>query len=221
MLRTSGLSVFALSLALGLVSLSVSAPQAQAIEVTPVLVGTFPHFKYSIDPGDAGFNSKLSPGFGVLVNIPLTVISLQTGLLYVTKSFGIDDQSGFKDFYLKFKSLQVPVLARISPFPMLTVGLGGYYALGVGKITAGAAFNDPQLPPNSRFDESGSYADTQFKRSDFGLEAAVGLKVPVDLGISIVGDARYLFGLLNRHTGTSGSMKTRDLEFLAGVSFDI
>lgn len=167
----------------------------------------------SIEQGNTSvsIDGKSAMSYGVLISQSMpALVSFEVGALYVTRKFGVD--VGGTSVSMTMKGVQIPVMARFKVLPMVTLGAGGFYNLGLGKVT----------------EESGStsqdrdYSDEKIKKSDYGLVGGIQLKVPVLPSLDVVGDARYLLGLANvNDESNGGSIKYHDFQVLGGVAFSL
>lgn len=196
-----------LSLVLPLALLGSQLAQAE-LSLSAVGILNFSNSAVSPAPPSTSKSMGTTVGFGVLGAMPIFPgFSAEIGALYVPRKVGTNI-AGVNVSTLTSNSLEVPLLVRCTLLPIVSFGLGVYYAHTLGDGTTSR--------PN--------VADTPFKyelsnvsTSDFGLEASVAASYPILPMLSIVGDVRYLLGLTNQTSGTT-TTQYRDLQFLAGVS---
>jgi hypothetical protein len=152
-------------------------------------------------------------GFGLLASTDLVMpFSIQAGVLRVSrkntlKAAGLDNTTT-TNFY------EIPVVARISLLDMFSAGAGLYYGFASGDV------NVKNNPTNA--EANVTYEGASLKKSDLGLVASAAIKIPMMPKIGFLTDVRYLFGLSNlRDASDTRTVKTRDLEVLAGVSINL
>ena len=148
---------------------------------------------------------------GLGVDIGLGPIGVLVDVLYAHRSvgFGSGAIALVTGSDLSYNSLLVPVQARFSIIPMLSLTGGGFYSmvLGDGTLTSAAGT-----------DTTFVFADSA--KSDFGLVG--GLSISLPLGVTTLTlEARYLYGLKNTEDAPTGdeSSKSRAIDVLAGVTF--
>jgi hypothetical protein len=111
-------------------------------------------------------------------------------------------------------AIQVPVLLRFYLHPMFSIGVGGYWAHGIGTVKTEDSGGDVT--------STGSYASQSLKTNDDGLVASVAVRFPITQTMRLLVDARYNYGLSNVYTdplGTGGTSKNRDIQALVGLQF--
>jgi hypothetical protein len=148
---------------------------------------------------------------GLGVDIGLGPIGVLVDVLYAHRSvgFGSGAIAALNGSDLSFNSLLVPVQARFSIIPMLSLTGGLYYSMIMG---------DGTLTSSSGTETTLTFADSAKK--DFGLVGGVGVSLP--LGVTTLTlEARYLYGLKNTADAPTGdeSSKYRAIDVLAGVTF--
>ena len=155
-------------------------------------------------------SSSSSSAFGLSVSTGLIpLITLEADLLYVTRSASFTNGalSPNSTSNLSFHALEIPVMARISIIPIFfNVGGGLYYAMALGSVNKAGSDID--------------YSAAGINKTEVGALLAAELKIPALTFFNIVGDARYQFGFTDlSKTPASVSLKTRELQFFAGVEF--
>lgn len=143
-----------------------------------------------------GSSSAGEPGFGggLGLEIPLGAMTgLELGGVLLNRRNQIDASW-----------VQIPVLYRLWLGEVLTLGVGGYYARGIGSATAGGV--------------SESFASAGYTVDDFGLMGAVGLNIPLP-SFSLMVEGRYGFGVYNVSAIQGTSATFNDFEILAGIRF--
>lgn len=150
------------------------------------------------------FSSKTKLGFGAFLRGDANLIAnLEAGVFYTPRSYTVGPNSS-----INLPTLEIPLLLRITAIPLLSFAVGGYYAYKIGDATAeGTAI--PLL-----------YTPLNFNSHDFGLCAAAGFQFPLG-PIALMAEARFLFGLADLDPDPIGTLKTRNLQLLAGVILKI
>src|SRR5690349_6226610 len=99
------------------------------------LVGNFALMNASVSPAPPNPNSaQLGIGGGIYGQFSLMPeLTLDLGLIYAGRKNGRTVAS--IDSSNSFKYLEIPVVARYWIIPMLNVGAGLYYAMGMGDIS--------------------------------------------------------------------------------------
>jgi len=184
----------------------LAAPAAHALDLAAVGVLNFHNFtadpEFSNPP-----DSKLGFGFGGLATFSFApMVGLQVGALYVPQKIEGSNT-------VTYNTLQIPVAIRVSPIDLISVGVGGYFAAAMGDKTV--------VDVDTGAESTATFADDNAEETDIGLLGSVAVKLPVAPLISIVADARYLFGLSEQSTDDTVSIKNRDIQFLVGVNFGL
>jgi len=141
--------------------------------------------------GGLAFESSIAPGLG-----------LEADVLYQTQkveALGVTQTR---------KGINVPVMLRFHLLPLVSLGVGGYFTNGIGDIDNNGT--------------SGSYDASGMKKTDAGAIGSLRIAIPAGLA-SVVLDGRYQYGLSNQIKNTAGnaSIKTRNIQVLAGLMFGI
>jgi hypothetical protein len=202
--------VVVLSLLLNASSL-ISISQASSITLVGVRAISSGGATSSGD-GSTFSNHSVVYGYGVLFGS--RIISrwkAQLGFLYVTRGFDQSIPSTGQSLEYSFSTLQIPLIFQYSLFPALALGLGGYFAPGVGSVGVG--------PPGQPATSAYSYGDGGFRQIDTGLVLSVELKIVMMPTLSVIGDIRYLYGLneIGQNPAVGGAF--RDLQCLVGLRF--
>jgi hypothetical protein len=105
--------------------------------------------------------------------------------------------------------LELPLFIRGWIFSRLGIGVGPYGAFGIGSYTVAGVSED--------------YPTYQKNRSEFGIAGSIQGRLPVAEEANLLLDVRYLYGLtdLNNDGNPGDSIKDRQLEILAGISFSL
>jgi hypothetical protein len=159
----------------------------------------------------AGVVSTVSGKGGFLGGLSYTaslvpMIGLEIDGLYVTRKADLV-LTGLVNQTQTFSQnvIEIPVLLRLHLMPLISVGVGPYFALGMGNVTVNGT--------------SESYSAAGVQTSDFGGVASVQLGLPLGL-VKLSLDARYVLGMKEQSTDTStNSEKNREIQILAGLKF--
>jgi hypothetical protein len=172
---TKVLSVFAILIAAGI--LNTAAARAD----WGVLGGAT-----IFNPSNITNNSNTGFAGGIFIRSGGTIgPSLEVDALYDGRSLG----------GTTLKTLQVPAFIRLYFLPLMNIGLGAYYAQGIGSDDSNAGL----------------------KSSDFGLDGSLQVRIPLTGMTHFIIDARYLYGLTD--IVKVGDSKTREVNILGGFSF--
>lgn len=188
---------------------------AQAFELG--VLGGLHYTHVAIDPTAAGvkYLSKGAPSFGVYIETSMTpLMGFELGAFYVPRKYQATLDSTNTDVTTTITQFQIPALIRFHLIPLLSFGVGGYYAHSLGDIhTEGKSFNIPVT-------QNASY-DSQFlSENEFGVLGSVRLEVPILPLMSVMADVRYLRELKNLNTSaTSTHIKFHGAQMLVGASF--
>jgi hypothetical protein len=160
--------------------------------------------------------SKPAIAYGAFAGLSmLPGFQVESGFMLTPRKYrATDSTSGVAD--TTSNQLIIPVLARFTALPLVSVGAGPYYAMGTGQVSTtvtpvGGSAGDPVL---TDYDSTGG-----IKKSGFGLMASARLEIPFLPTISLLADARYLLDLSNRSVDSADTLKFKDLQLLVGASF--
>jgi len=134
-------------------------------------------------------NSNTSLGGGVLLGIPLTTkVEIEPGVFYLNRSF----ISGTAKYSTQL--LQFPVLARVWPINIFSIGLGPYFSTDVGGYTTGY---------------------------DWGGMLAAGFDIPIQKSFGFILDGRFSQSLRADAIIADSTWRYRDAQVLAGLRFTL
>jgi hypothetical protein len=201
------------------------ASQASALEL--VILGgpalSNPSFSQASVPTDAITDSATASGvgftFGALIRLPLSPdFQFETGLTYLQRNYTISVIGGTDySFDETLKGIHIPVLIRAHLIDYLSVGLGGYLVHELGDVYD----TNVRVDGQGQADAANSYNQDQYNRNDLGLEGSIAYDLPLSNGYSATVDICYLLGLTDFGAGSSTSLKSRDVLFLAGLKLAI
>lgn len=149
-------------------------------------------------------NSKFEVGnyqIGLALDLGIMPIGINIDALYGQRKVGFGT-----DTSILFKEVKIPVVAYVDFFPLRFMG-GMYYAQALGKATVEVS--------NGSF--TSDYENLDLKKVDYGAVGGLGILIPAGLGKMIL-ETRYNHGLANI-SRTTGSVKTKSIDFLIGLMF--
>lgn len=151
-----------------------------------------------------GFDAGAFFSMGLVDDFSIEVDGLFEHKSYIVGAAPLGTNYTLNDFH-------IPVYLRYSLIPLLNVGLGPYWSMGLGNITSTTGISTTST--------SASYANDGLLQNDFGLSASLQLRIPFTPFTSFIVDGRYDLGLTNLATNPGQSYKTRQLSLLAGLGF--
>jgi hypothetical protein len=160
-------------------------------------------------PSATGAEAGIAPAAGGGALLRLGFIEL--GALYLPRGSRVTTGANF--LVTSYHSLVTPLLARVQLTDIASIGAGGYWAYvlagtaSVQGTVSGVAVNQS--------------APISISRHDAGLMASGQLRLPVGSYYSIVADFRYVYGMLDLDASSGQALMTRDIQLLAGFSFDL
>ncbi len=183
----------------------VFAQPAQAM-VNVSAVGSFNITTTHLDPSNPLLITSAGNGFGggALVSFGLMpAFELETGALYTpfVSHFG----AAPIEANLTQKYIVIPVVARFTLLPIISVGAGISYGVKSGDLTS----------DNSAFPFTGT------AKNNLSLTGSVALRLPLAPMFGFLVDARYNLGLTDQ-SGTAGTtQKFNQIQILAGLNFKL
>jgi len=215
------------------------AQSAFALRLSVVGAGTFSKLKN--DPETASSNgtdfktvsgdSSLGLGGGALFGMWLShSFELETGLLYISRIIGSKTTAVISgtDVTINYKTTtrgwQVPLLLRYHFGSYLSLGGGGYYTMGSGKVKS--EMTTEALGISTTTSQEETYEDADFKKKDMGVLASVALRIPLNPATAFLVDGRYLMGLNDvnadpNDTTPAVKQKYQDIQALVGLQFGL
>lgn len=166
-------------------------------------------------------NSGTSYGGGALLSFGLSRFMVETGALYVQRKAGATMTStlpaGTLTQTMTFTDLQIPLMLRMGLLPMLNVGVGVVYNIGMGNISLDQT--DPSGIAGGNFTgKSESYSQAQDASSDLAAAAGVQLNIPLGSRYGLLLDGNYQFGITNLDTSGNYPLKVNVIQVLAGLN---
>jgi|GEM_PF-2900414 len=151
------------------------------------------------------FSSNTAFGVGGLLGFTANwLLTFETGLLYMPRKFA---QPSFSDVTLT--TLQFPLILRFQFVPFFSVGVGGYFAQGIGNVSTTATGSSTSTDVD--------YATFNLSKSDIGLIGSAALYLPVLPTMSLLADFRYLLGLKNISLASTTTIRLREFQILFGL----
>lgn len=176
------------------------APVQASPEISVFGVGNLASASFSDEDFTDLDSRELGIAAGLGVEFPVgNHLGLEIDGIYLKRKLGSSD-----DLSASFSYIQVPVLLRFWFSPSLSIGAGGYYAFGRGdNFESDVAFN------------------TIVNDTDYGLVGVVGLSFPMAKNFSVMAEGRYSHGLKDILTVGEDAGNWNDIQFLAGLRFDL
>jgi len=139
------------------------------------------------------------------------VISFETGLLSIGQSTK-STVSGLGELTQVSRALEIPLMLRFDALPLLSLGVGGYYAMINSKYKIQGS--TIALLPDGEYTIDKSQNET----TDYGLRFGGRLLLPLAPMVRALIDASYDMGLKDLDKGASTS-KTKQYALMVGASF--
>jgi len=155
--------------------------------------------------GKAVFAGGLTAEIGLPANF-----GLELDMLYIKQQFSRDTADFFGTNVTSTASsgtLQFPLMLRFHLIPFLNPGVGFYYGRTITSWSVSA--------------DNFNSTTTNYGKNDLGFVLALGTSFPIAGIINLVADLRYTRSLNNSGSGTDNSLKFSQIQFLAGVRFDL
>jgi hypothetical protein len=174
--------------------------------------GTFSSIKNTAAVATTTSSAKLGIGGGAQLELMLgQVVGLELGGLYLQRKFSTTDSLLAITAESTFTYVQIPLQVRFWLGRFVTLGVGGYYAMGLGDIKSTAL----GIPITT------TYAAAGTKTSDYGLLGSLGFNIPLGTSVAILAEGRYAYGMqdLNVTKDPAGTAKWRDMQALIGLRF--
>lgn len=150
------------------------------------------------------YKEKLGFGGGLLMELKLGAKGgLELGALYLQRWY--DDTVSGATNTITATYIQAPLLLRFWLNPTISLGAGGYFASGYGKLKRGS--------------ESLTFSDYGIKPQDYGVIGALGFSFRLGGSTALLIDGRYTLGLANMANASGLSFKTTSIDGLIGLRF--
>ena len=211
-MKPSRYLVFALWVALSAASIS------QAGTFSLVGTGDLGDYKYTGLPnsalGGASATAKMGYGGGILIDSSSRSVDLQIGALYMDRKSNVDTSSAagadLGTNTIDHHFIQIPVTLQFHLLPMVHLGLGGYYSHSMGSNNVTDSSGNASTSTDSALNQ---------KSYDAGAQAGLGIYIPLTMTCHLLADGRYSYGLVNQVADGSYVAKTRDVQFMVGLTF--
>ncbi|MBI3535367.1 MAG: PorT family protein [Deltaproteobacteria bacterium] len=146
----------------------------------------------------SGAKAKLNFGGGATMEFGLgPKIGLELGAFYLQNKYEATSA-------VLTKNVTAPLLLRIWFIPTISVGVGGYFSYGLGKVTVASTDFD--------------YSAASLSQTDFGLMGALGFNFKVGPTVALVLEGRYAYGLKDIDTSATTS-KSTNIIGMVGLRF--
>jgi hypothetical protein len=156
------------------------------------------------------YSPKPALTLGATVEFGGPFISFETGLFSIGKKE--EQKNGTIVATWSYRGWLIPALVRFTALPILSFGVGPYYAKFSDKVTISDSTS--ALTPNGEH----TFASQGQSTSDYGLRADARAALTIAPLTNFLIDVYYDWGLKDLDT-SSVSKKTRNYGVLAGVSF--
>lgn len=175
-------------------------------KVSPVSGAT----KAAITPSTS-MNGGLLIGWG-------SMIGLETGLIYTMKKYEsfsrvITIRTNVKS-NLEATYIQLPVVFRVTPFSLLTFGVGGYF----GYLLSDSASGTAQVDNGPSITVAG--VTTGLAKTDYGATGLLRLNLVNLATWKLFVEGRYNYGLADVDK-SGGKANARDIQAHVGVMFNL
>ena len=154
---------------------------------------------------DTSGKAEFAGGITAEISLPVK-FGLELDMLYIKHQFSRNEVGGITST-ASSGALQFPLLLRAHFIPFLNPGLGVYYGR---TVTSWSISGD-----------SVNSSTTNYGKNDFGFVIAVGTGIPIGSTINIVADLRYTRSLNNSGSGTENTLRFSQIQFFAGLRFDL
>lgn len=156
---------------------------------------------------DIDTSGKANFAGGITAEIALPEkLGLELDMLYIRHQFSRNEVGGITST-ASSGALQFPLLLRAHFIPFLNPGLGFYY----GRTVTSWSISGDSVDSST----------TNYGKNDFGFVIAVGTAIPLGSTINVVADLRYTRSLNNSGSGTENSLRFSQIQFFAGLRFDL
>jgi hypothetical protein len=215
--RALSRAVFLLMVALSIPG--VRAPSAWAMEFA--FQGGVGLFSQNPLPSSTTtlMSSSGRPAFGFGGTVAFSLIpyglDLETGLLWMPRKYSVLSSSALEMSAMTtgaFQSLQLPVILRVTALPVVSFGIGGYFAHAIGDLLVSDYLGNLS---------TSGFESQKLRPFDFGVLASVRGGMPVAPLVTAFAEFRYLQGLSEQSEGGPGvrSIKYREAQVFTGASF--
>lgn len=171
---------------------------ADALALKGVLTGDL------ASPTGTSTSGKLGVGLGALLETDAAPgLALEFGALLINRRHSISALA--VETTTNRRALEIPLALRLS-LPIVSVGGGVYYDIGLGDVSTEAGSRTTNT----------TYATLRESSTGYGAFVSAALDVPVAPGLGLLVDARYKLDLADRDE-TSGSLRFNGLQVLAGA----
>lgn len=214
-----------LALAQTMTEIEVTAPRKSAFEIG-LLAGTAMSTLTNAEKSLTGGTRTTEVVFtgGLMANINMNqLVSVETGIFYTPKDIGIEGGVlGLPaDTVSSMRALEVPLMARVWLADYFSLGVGGYYSIGVGKVDTTARSNGNSVNLGAQANQT--YESAKTHAVDYGLIFGAQLKLPVTTVLNFIVDSRYNLGIRDMRLNPKGgdAERFRTLRFFMGATFNL
>jgi hypothetical protein len=140
--------------------------------------------------------------FGVSMGAKMSKgLALEYGLFYGPRGFSFVQNS--QNYSYSTTAVQFPLMLRIPMLRFVFFGVGPYFAYSLGSLELSPAYG----------------SGAQISAVDYGLVGSLGIMIPLAVGMSVVGDARYVNGIKNVSLNSSFIAGFTEVQGFVGLRF--
>jgi len=191
-----------------------STAYSQGLSLGVVGVGSVQNPSFQSSGSQNTVKGKYGLGAGITSELVfVNGVAIEADLIFLNHKFSRDTAEFFGTTVSStFTSnyVQIPVLLRFRPVPLVNLGLGAYYSRVVSSWSVSAASFENRT--------------VDYGKDDFGFVTAVGTFIPASEILTLVADLRYTRSLSNSATSSAtstDSLKFSDLQFIVGLRIGI
>ncbi len=180
------------------------------------LLGLYNMAMVKNDPADSSLVYTNQGGIGGGASLELGLgqrFTFEIGAFYTPYLFKVVVANLESDITSRWNMIHIPALFRLNIGSVVSLGVGGYYGLGIGKAhtegtLVGVAFTDDS-----------DLSDNQ--KSDYGALGSLEIKFRLGSHINLVFEGRYLMGMKNVSSSTTSTQKISHVQGLAGLGITL
>ncbi len=192
-------------------------PQAHALELEAVAGMDLSTPRFSPAGQYSTTSSGMGYGVGALASIDLIPgFEAEIGAIFIPRDFSTT--LGGSETQTILNSLILPFQVRYKLHSLFSVGLGAYFATGVGNVSK---LSGPVGSDLVAANPSPNYPGAGLTSTDLGMLASARLRFPLLPTVAWFIDARYLVGVTNLESNPppDTSFYLNQLQVFAGLAF--
>jgi hypothetical protein len=201
--------------ALLILALQALARPGHALQLKSYGVGNLTYHQVSSSEYLIASSPLLQIGGGASLGFSVgSLFVLESGLLYVSRKYSFKIVSASAEFTRAFRSLELPVLARVRVHKYASIAAGVYGAYSYGPVT-----QETTLSGGTTSTSELSFTDLAQNPFDYGAVLCAGAEYPVSEALAVLLDLRMGLGLANvsMMVGATGSYQY--VQTLIGLRF--